>query len=166
MKENNIDIVAAFMAGVCGEAMSMGMTEKQAQDMAISLYKEAAKKRPRFVVQDDDDDEDDDEDTLWNRNKHWLLPTLVGTGAFLLGSNAERYENRPDRGYFENALRFLGRTSGRALGLNYDPFWTMMTKARNYGKQLLPDSGYHAESAPVDLLKRIGEQNGSGTAVA
>ena len=89
----------------------------------------------------------------------------MGTGAFLLGANSGQ-AGRVDRDHFTNALHYLYNASRKILGLSDDPYYNMMTKARNYGKQPLLDSGYQAESAPVDLLKRLGEQGGSVTAVA
>ena len=158
-----MDIAAMFVAGACSAAMSHGMNEKDASDFAIGLYKDAAVGKRRVFREEEDDDED--EDTFWGRNKGWLLPTLVGTGAFLLGANSGR-AGRVDRDHFTNALHYMYNASRKILGLSDDPYYNMMTKARNYGKKLLPDSGYQAESAPVDLLKRLGEQSGSGTGVA
>lgn len=108
-----IDVAALFAAGAYSSGLSRGMTVKQAQDFAYEICKEAAsKKRPKW-----EDEEDDD--TFWSRNKGWIIPALVGTGAFLFGSHAGQ-NKRPDRGHFENAWDFLKDRAGRLLGVSDD----------------------------------------------
>lgn len=158
------NIAALFVAGALRKGLEHGLSEKDAEAFAVNLYKEAARKRLRVV----DDDEDDEEDTFWNRHKHWLLPTLVGTGAFLLGSSAERYGGRADRNYFSNAARFLGNAARTILGISDNPLMNAVTKAPNYGKKttLLEPEQRQYETRPVDRLKQEATTDDSSKMIA
>lgn len=102
MKE--LDLGEMFAEGAKMAASEHGMSEKDAEAFAESMCKEA-KKRIKVVDDDEDEDDDDENGTWWGRNKGWLIPTGVGLGAFLLGSEAGKY--RPDRSPFSNAAGLM-----------------------------------------------------------
>lgn len=52
----------------------------------------------------------DDDDTFWGRNKGWILPTLIGLGAFHVGGIVGR-SGRPDKSMLSN----LGDAVANAL---------------------------------------------------
>ena len=123
-----IDLAAMFSAGAYTVAQGHGMTDKQAEDFALGLVKDAAGlRRPRWAERDDDDD--DEEDTLWDRVKGFLIPAAVGTGAYLLGSHAARWNGwRSDRGAFSNGLNYLGDKMKTILGIVSSPLRDAVTK--------------------------------------
>lgn len=124
-----IDVAALFAAGAYSSGLSHGMSVKQAEDFAYGICKEAAsKRRPKWV---DDEEDDDEEDTFWGRNKGWIIPALVGTGAFLFGSHAGQHK-RPDMGHFENAWDVIKDRAGRLFGMSYDALYNSMSKAPNF----------------------------------
>ena len=124
-----IDVAALFAAGAYSSGLSHGMTVKQAEDFAYGICKEAAsKRRPKWV---DDEEDDDEEDTFWGQNKGWIIPALVGTGAFLFGSQAGR-EKRPDRGHFENAWDFIKDRAARLIGVSDDPLMNSIVHAPDF----------------------------------
>lgn len=122
------DLAAMFSAGAYTVAKGRGMTDKQAEDFALGLVKDAAgMRRPRWAERDDDDD--DDEETLWDRVKGFLIPAAVGTGAYLLGSHAARWNGwRADRGAFSNGLNYLGDKLKTVLGIVNGPLRNAFTK--------------------------------------
>lgn len=119
MKE--LDLGDMFAEGAKSAARENGMSEKDAEAFASSMRKEA-RKRLRVV----EDDEDDDEGTWWSRNKSWLLPAAIGTGAFWLGSEAMR-GGRPDQNAFSNAWDLLKRKLSALFPSS--PFWKSVTYA-------------------------------------
>ena len=122
---DDIDVLGMmFGAGALSAAHDAGMAEKDAEAFVEYVCKEAAAKRVRLV----EDDEDDEEDTWWNRNKGWALPTGIGLGAFLLGSNAAR-ESRTDRGHFMNAATYLWNSIRKLFGHSDDPLKKTLTEA-------------------------------------
>ena len=115
------DIADTFMSGAYGVAIENGMTEKDAYSFATNMCKEAARR--------DYDDDEDEEDTFWGRNKWWLIPTLVGTGAWWLGSNSERH-GLPNRGRLSNTWDNIRRRLRGLFGLpdEDNPTWRAMTQ--------------------------------------
>ena len=113
-----------FAIGASDAYVDMGMSEKDAEAVAEEMCKLAAK---RYVVDDDDDDEE--EDTWWSRNRGWLIPAAIGTGAFLLGSNASSSEYAiPGGGHFENAGRYVWNKLRKLFGYSDDPIWKSLTE--------------------------------------
>ena len=124
-----VDVPALFAAGAFTAGACSGMTEKEAEELAFNVCKEAAYGRRMRIVQDDEEDEDE---TFWDRNKWWLVPALVGTGAFLVGSNSGQVK-RPDRGHFEGAWDFIKKRMKDLLGQS--KFMEIFTKTPNKGKE-------------------------------
>lgn len=120
-----IDVAALFAAGAYSSGLSHGMTVKQAQDFAYEICKEAASKK-RLNLDDEEDD-----DTFWGR---WIIPALVGTGAFLFGSHAGQHK-RPDRGHFENAWDFIKDRAGRLLRVSDDALRSSTVNAPKFKDQ-------------------------------
>ena len=119
------DIAAMFAAGAYSAATDIGLSDHAARSFASRiLEKSSASKKVRW----DEDDDDDDEDTWWNRNKGWALPTAIGLGAFLVGSDAGRY-GRKDRNYFSNAGNRLLERLKNLFGIPDSDRWRMMTQA-------------------------------------
>ena len=118
MKE--LDLGEMFAAGAKDAAIERGMCEKDAEALATVLCKEA-RSRHR-VVEVDDDDDDEEEGTWWSRNKHWVLPTGIGLGSFLLGADAGRH-GRPDWNYFSNAGGRLLEGLKNLLGVPDSDLW-------------------------------------------
>lgn len=113
------DIADTFMSGAYSVAIENGMTEKDAYSFATNMCKEAARHYS---------DDDNEEDTFWGRNKWWLIPTLVGTGAWWLGSDSERH-GRPDRGYLSNLGDNLKKRLRGLFGYVQDnPTWDVVTR--------------------------------------
>lgn len=121
-----MDEATMFAAGAYSVASEAGMTDRAARSFASGMLKTSAKRRVR--IEDDEDEDEDDGDTWWNRNKHWALPTAIGLGAFLVGSDAGRY-GREDRNYFSNAGNRLLERLKNLLGIPNADKWRMMTKA-------------------------------------
>ena len=117
-------IDALFAAGAYRKAVEMGMSEKDAESFTLEVCKQAASRK--IVL----DDEEDEEDTWWNRNKGWALPTLVGTGAFLVGADAGR-NGRDDRNYFSAAGDLLVQRLRAILGIPTDPHYKSLTQVRS-----------------------------------
>ena len=113
-----------FAEGVRSVAADRGMSEKDAEAFVSYVCKEAASGKRRY-----DDDDDDEEDTWWGRNKSWLIPTLVGTGAFLVGADAGR-NGRPDRSYLSNAGSLLWHRVKKLVGMTDDPLWKSISRAQ------------------------------------
>ena len=119
------DLDAMFAAGAYSAYVDMGMREKDAEAVAEEMCKIAAR-RVRYV----DDDDEDKEDTWWNRNKWWVLPSAIGTGAFLLGANSASSESsRPDRGHWVNAGSYIWNKVKKLFGQSDDPMWNALTRA-------------------------------------
>lgn len=100
------DMAALFAAGAYSAAASRGLSDKTAERIAAGVCKSASS-RPGG------------EDTLWARNKSWLLPTIIGGLAFWAGASGER-NGRPDRGYFVNSMENIWRRVKYLLGANDD----------------------------------------------
>lgn len=109
-KYEGIDFSALFAAGVAGVAISHGMSEKDAESFTMDICKEAAGKRIRW-------EEDEDEDTFWNRNKKWLIPTIVGSLAYYIGADGERHGRR-DRGFLANSGNRIWERTKILLGMD------------------------------------------------
>lgn len=124
MRFDGIDYAALFAAGACQYASEMGMSEKDAEAFAEGICKEAAFGGGY----------DDEEDTLWSRNKAWLIPALAGSLAFYVGADGERH-GRLDRSYVSNAARRIGKRIGSLFGISENPIWDALTKAKGYGEK-------------------------------
>lgn len=123
MSGESIDCL--FAAGAYSAAMEKGMSEKDAEAFAVEVCKQAAARKVRW-----DEDEEDEGDTWWSRNKHWALPTLVGTGAFLVGADAGR-NGRYDRSHLSNAGSLLYRRLRSLLGLPNDPWYRSLVYTKD-----------------------------------
>ena len=126
---NNDFLDALFAAGAYDAAKSRGMVEKDAEDFALYVCKQAASRKIRL------DEDDDDEDTWWGRNKHWALPTAIGVGAFLVGADAGRH-GRVDRSYPTNALQLLKKRFRALLGMPDDGWFKSVTQTKGISKAL------------------------------
>jgi hypothetical protein len=119
MKE--LDLEELFAAGAKSVAVENGMSEKDAEDFADRMCKDARPRRVRVV------DDDEEEGTWWDRNKAWVIPSAVGLGAFVLGADAGR--GRPDRSAWTNVGRnFIDRLK-YIFGTNRGPVEKSMTDA-------------------------------------
>lgn len=98
----DFDLASMFMAGAAS-AVAGTMSRDEAGDFVSGLCKQAAKR-----LRSRDDEDEDEDDTFWKRNKHWLIPSIVGGLAFMAGGQVMRYGRR-DRGPFRNAWDALGR---------------------------------------------------------
>lgn len=106
-----IDFSALFAAGVAGVAISHGMSEKDAESFTMDICKEAAGGRVRW------EEDNQDEDTFWNRNKKWLIPTIVGSLAYYIGADGERHGRR-DRGIIDNSINRIWDKTKILLGMD------------------------------------------------
>lgn len=130
-KTIDIDFAAFFAAGAASAAYRHGMSEKSAESFVEGICKEAA--RGRYIL-------DDEDDTFWNRNKKWIVPALVGTIAFYLGADGERYK-RPewgDKSYVSNAGHRLMERVKTLFGIVPDPLFDSMTKVKPIDSQGAP----------------------------
>ena len=119
MKE--LDLEELFAAGAKSVAVENGMSEKDAEDFADRMCKDARPRRVRVV------DDDEEEGTWWDRNKAWVIPAAVGLGAFTLGADAGR--GRPDRSAWTNVGRnFIDRLK-YIFGTNRGPVEKSITDA-------------------------------------
>ena len=104
-----------FAAGAIDRALRFGMSAGEASDLAARLCKEAAPRR-RMWGDDDDDDDDEEEGTFWERNKGWLIPALIGGGAYWAVSDTARNKN-PGMGMLDGAGDLWGRRLKALLGV-------------------------------------------------
>lgn len=113
------DYETLFVAGAFSKLEEKGYTEKEAESVVSTLLKQAA---PRYYYEGEDDDS-----TWWSRNKSWMIPTLVGSAAFMVGNDAGR-NGRKDRGALTNAGALLWKRVKALFGIVDDPMWTAMTE--------------------------------------
>ena len=136
---SGIDIEALFAAGAYSEAMTRGMSKEAAESFAVGLCRDVKSGMAKWA----EDDDDDDNSTFWSRNKKWLLPLMVGTGAFFVGADTGRW-GRPDRNYVSGTLDRLGDRLKMLLGIPLDPVYNAFARAPYYQR----GSTYH--SGPED----------------
>ena len=104
MKPMPIDIARAFAAGAAS-ALPANTPPAYIKGFVDCMYKAAAID-PSILFARAQDNEEEDSDSFWSRNKDWLIPALVGTGAFWLGGAAGR--GRPDRNLLQNLGHMIG----------------------------------------------------------
>lgn len=114
-----MDLATVFVAGAASEAIRSGMSEKEAEAFAHELCKAASMDKLAY-------DDDDEEGTFWDRNKAWIIPSLVGTAAFWAGASGER-NGRKDRSYLSNAWNNIWNRTKILLGMESDPLVRTMT---------------------------------------
>ena len=107
-----------FAAGVLSSFREAGGTEKDAEAFLEGCIEKTARRRHY----------DDEDETWWSRNKKWVIPALVGTGAFLIGGDAGKYGRR-DRSLWTNAASQFWRRLQTLFGISDDPVLTSMTQA-------------------------------------
>lgn len=107
-------VAEMFAAGAYSAAVENGMSEKDAEAFTMEVCKQASSR-------------DDEGDTWWGRNKGWLLPTLIGTGAFLIGNDAGK-NGRADRNAFQNAGSLFMKRIRALLGISSDPMFKSLTQ--------------------------------------
>lgn len=109
-------LASLFAAGVLSSFRQAGGTEKDAEAFLGCALEKTARSRHY-------DDEDDGEDsTWWSRNKSWALPTVLATGAFLIGGDAGK-NGRADRSLWSNAGSLMWKRIKAILGYPDDPMW-------------------------------------------
>lgn len=109
------DLAPSFAAGVASVAREHGMNEKDAEAFVCGICKQAARGYGYY---------DDIDDTFWERNKSWLIPTIVGGLSFWAGAegnNTSRPTYRADSWALPNAFRSLGGRLKVLFGLNQTP---------------------------------------------
>ena len=114
------DLSRSFVAGAMSVARERGMSEKDAEAFVDGVVKKAALGRYGL---------DGVEDTFWNRNKHWIIPALVGGTAFWLGSNSTNPGNpsyNAGKWSVTNAFRNIGGRLSTLFGLNETPVERML----------------------------------------
>jgi hypothetical protein len=119
------DLAPAFEAGVASVAYGRGMSEEDAEAFVGGVCKSAASGQYRFV--------DDEDDTFWSRNKHWLIPTLVGGLAYWVGADGNRADNpgfRADSNSIVNSVRVVGKRLERLFGLKKTPLEKALTETK------------------------------------
>jgi hypothetical protein len=110
-------ISTMFSAGVYSAFDGAGIGGKEADALVEHVCKEAASGRIDF---------DDQNDTWWNRNKSWVIPAALATGAFVIGGDAGR-NGRPDRNYFSNAGSLLWERVKALVGIPDNRLWDANT---------------------------------------
>lgn len=111
-------VARMFAEGACSAARAHGFSDEDSASIASCAVKEAASGGRGW---------DDEEDTLWSRNKSWIIPALVGSLAFYAGADGER-NGRRDRGYLSNAGRNIVKKLGKLFGVIDDPLTDAATK--------------------------------------
>lgn len=135
----------AFIAGVASVVCGNGMHEKDAEALVDGICKQAAGGYPYYI----------DDDAFWSRNKNWLIPLLVGSGAFWLGANSQDMSlptYRADSGYVMNALRNVGGRLSTLFGLNETPIERMLIDKKTL------ESNKPKDTELADALERIGKR--------
>lgn len=117
MKLDDGIIATMFSAGAYSALDGSGMDAKAADAFVAHVCKEAAVGRMDF---------DDQNDTWWNRNKSWVIPAALATGAFVIGGDAGR-NGRPDRNYFSNAGSLLWERVKALVGIPDNRLWDANT---------------------------------------
>ena len=125
---NDESAATIFAAGALSAIDGIPMSEKDAGFLVESAMKKVA---ARSFQEDDDEDDDDNEGTWWSRNKHWAIPALVGTGAFIIGGDAGR--NYRDSSYIVGAGRRLLDTAKSLLGIPNSRYYDLFTNATDDG---------------------------------
>lgn len=110
-------IATMFSAGAYSVLDGNGMGKKAEDAFVEHVCKEAAVGHIDF---------DDSDDTWWNRNKSWVIPAALATGAFVIGGDAGR-NGRPDRNYFSNAGSLLWERVQALLGVPDNRLWDANT---------------------------------------
>ena len=118
-------LASLFAAGVLSAFRQAGGTEKDAEAFLGCALEKTARSRHYY-------DEDDDEDsTWWSRNKSWVLPTVLATGAFLIGGDAGKY-GRPDRNLWVNAGSQLWKRLKALFGFSSDPMYKSLVSTKDW----------------------------------
>lgn len=124
-----------FAAGAHSALDGSGLSKEAAEAFVAEVCKVAAARRVRW-----DEGEDEEEDTWWSRNKRWALPTLIGTGAFILGADAGR-NGRPDRSHLSNAGSLLWERVKALVGIPDSALWRTATKTTPHTPPQQPTNG-------------------------
>ena len=136
-------LASLFAAGVLSAFRQAGGTEKDAEAFLGCALEKTARRRHY------DDDEEDEDSTWWDRNKAWMIPTLVGTSAFLIGGDAGRH-GRPDRSLWSNAGSQLWKRIEALLGIATDPVRKSYTDLKDWAKH---------DQEIMDAESRVGPHN-------
>jgi len=117
-------------------ASGAGMSAKDAGDFVAEVCKQAA------AMRYDLDDDDEEQDTWWSRNKHWALPALLTSGAFILGNDVAKKGN-PDWGIIDNSIKWTKDKLKALFGVVNDPMMDNFTDASRHGKYKTSPESYN-----------------------
>ena len=138
-----------FAAGAMMAASEAGLPADDAISVAERLCKEASIGKVAYGGRGEYGEE-----TLWDRNKSWLIPALVGSAAFYLGADGERH-GRADRGYLSNAWERVVDRVRELFGLNRSAFESAFMDTPGYVSPVDP------KKSPLLRLNGTGGSGGT-----
>ena len=93
---------ALFAKGASAAMVSAGIDASEADRVSLLMSKYAA-----------------DDESLWDRAKGWVIPTLVGISAFIAGDHFGK-NGRRDRNALQNLVEVLSRRVRSGTNTRYD----------------------------------------------
>lgn len=96
-----------FAAGAYSIVGKECMSDREKDDVVLEICKQAASRRRR----------PGERETLWDRHKSWIIPSLIGSLAFYLGSEGGQKGN-PAKSHISNAWDIVVNKARALLGLN------------------------------------------------
>lgn len=103
-----------FARGAMDGFSALGVPKSVAAHASSAMGKSAAR-----MYHDEYDDEEDDRESLLDKSKKWLIPTIVGLGAFMLGDHFGKHGRR-DRNAFQNVKDVLYRRIRKGGNIGFD----------------------------------------------
>jgi hypothetical protein len=123
-----------FAAGAYSIVGKECMSDREKDDAVLGICKQAASGRRR----------PGERETLWDRHKSWIIPSLIGSLAFYLGSEGGQKGN-PAKSHISNAWDIVKNKAKALLGLNdKGPTTNALTKI----VERYPDAASEKGTAP------------------